>query len=167
MRNVTLLLLLSLSACIQPPATDGDLAITHVTILPMDTERTLSDQTVVIREGRVVLLGPSASVHLAEGVETVDGRGRFLLPSFADTHIHLCDSGDLVTYLAYGVGAVRNMEGTPFHLHLRDSIRSGLITGPALFTTGPYTNADGYRHSRGARAGRIGGPHADHRPRTA
>ena len=85
MKRIPFLLFVPLVACtLGPPPTEGDLAITNVTVLPMDTERTLSDQTVVIRDGRVVHLGPSASVRVAEGVETIDGQGRFLLPSFVD-----------------------------------------------------------------------------------
>ena len=68
MEKTAFLLFMPMVACTLGPATEGDLAITNVTVLPMDTERTLSDQTVVIRAGRVVHLVPSASVRVAEEV---------------------------------------------------------------------------------------------------
>ena len=112
----------------------GDLAISHVTVVTMQGALVLRDQTVVIANGRIVAMRSADSLRVAEGVRTVDGRGRFLLPAFADTHTHICDTGDFDTFLAYGVGAVRNMEGTPFHLLIRDANRHGTLDGPWVGT---------------------------------
>ena len=131
----------TLIGCAPAPSVSGDLAIVHARLLPMDTERVLLDHTVVIEDGRIVAIGPSAGIPLSEGTLVIDAAGGTLMPSFVDSHVHLCDSGDLTTFLAYGVGAVRNMEGTPFLLHLRDAVAAGAVLGPMIRTTGPYTNA--------------------------
>jgi imidazolonepropionase-like amidohydrolase len=132
----------TLSACTQAPdVVSGNLAITHARLLPMTDDRAWLDHTVVISGRRIVAIGPSSELLLDEAVPVIDAQGRTLMPSFVDTHVHLCDSNDLSTFLAYGVGAVRNMEGTPSLLHLRDAVAVGEIAGPLIRTTGPYTNA--------------------------
>ena len=68
-----------------PPRQDGPLAITHVTVLPMDEERLLPDQTVVLKNGHIEALGP-ASILATDGMQHVDGTGKYLLPGLADMH---------------------------------------------------------------------------------
>lgn len=116
-------------------------AISHVNVIAMEGDSVRRDYSVVIEDGRIREMGPAASVSVPRGFREVPGEGRYLLPSLVDAHVHVCDAGDLTTYLAYGVGAIRNMRGTPFHLHLRSAVAAGLLTGPRIFTAGPYTNA--------------------------
>ena len=53
---------------------------------------------VVIRDGRIVSIGPSASTDAlvnraaGGGARVIDGRGAYLLPGFIQTHIHLCQT---------------------------------------------------------------------------
>jgi cytosine/adenosine deaminase-related metal-dependent hydrolase len=73
---------------------DRPLAITHVNVVPMDTERVLPDRTVVIAGGQIERLAPSADIgELAAGTFEIDGRGKFLLPGLADMHVHFSDPG--------------------------------------------------------------------------
>lgn len=139
-----------LTACIN---NDPDrFVISHVNVIAMDDDQLRRDYSVVIQDGRIRELGPAASVSVPRGFGEVPGEGRYLLPSLVDTHAHVCDAGDLTTYLAYGVGAIRNMRGTPFHLHLRSAVAASLLTGPRFFTAGPYISAP-----------RISDPHAARR----
>jgi Amidohydrolase family len=146
MRTGTLLLAVMLAGALAscapgPTLIRGDLAIVHARLLPMDSVRVLTDHTVVIAGGRIIAVGPSTELRIDPATPTVDAAGGTLMPAFVDSHTHLCDSGDLTTFLTYGVGAVRNMEGTPVLLHLRDAAAAGEIPGPLIRTTGPYTNA--------------------------
>ena len=138
-----LLALLSLT-----PAAAQTTAITHVTVLPMDARRTLSDQTVVIDGGRIAALGPAASTPVPRGATVVDGRGKYLIPGLFDTHIHLRPQSaatDLLLYVANGVTTVQSMHGSPWHLELRGRVAAGAVTGPRILTTGPTTAAAGVR----------------------
>lgn len=76
--------LLALAAPAAPvaPAAPADsvVAIVNVTVVPMDRERTLARQTVVVRDGRIAAVGPHDRVAVPAGAVRVDGRGKFLLP---------------------------------------------------------------------------------------
>jgi hypothetical protein len=106
----------------------------------MDRERVLADHTVLIRDGRIDTVAPSDDVSIPRGATVIDGRGKFLLPSLVDTHVHVDDPGDLTVFLAHGIGAVRNLEGLPYHVFLRDQVDAGTLRGPRFFTCGPYSN---------------------------
>ena len=55
--------------------------------------------------------------------------------------MHFEDPGELDVFLAYGVGAIRNLEGATYHLHLQRLLEDRTRRGPMLFTSGPYANA--------------------------
>lgn len=119
------------------PAAQRTLAFEHVNVVPMDRERVLPDQTVVVVEGRIAAVGPSSKVAVPAGAERIDGRGRFLMPGLADMHVHIWDQRTLMLFLANGVTTVRNMWGAPRHLMWRREIEAGARLGPTIYTTGP------------------------------
>ena len=140
-----IVVIVGLLSCGAPPGSDEDgrgvLAIANVSVIPMDRERVLQDQTVLIRGGRIETVDAAESVSIPRGATVIGGRGKFLLPSLVDTHVHVDDPGDLAVFLAHGIGAVRNLQGQPYHLFFRDEIEAGTLRGPRFFTCGPYTNA--------------------------
>src|SRR5579884_3968780 len=77
------------------------LVVTHVTIIPMDADHLLVDQTLVIEDGRIVAMGPSASFDLPPGSAVVEGTGKYLMPGLADMHVHFSSPGDVVLFLAH------------------------------------------------------------------
>src|SRR5262249_2820914 len=99
-----------------PPA-PPPIAFVHVNVVPMDSERVLADQSLVVTDGRVASLGPSGDVKLPAGVQTIDGHNLWLMPGLVDSHIHILDPEEFALYLANGVTTVRNMSGEPFHLY--------------------------------------------------
>jgi imidazolonepropionase-like amidohydrolase len=123
-----------------PPA----VAITNVSVIPMDRERVIADQTVVIERGRIARLGPSASVRPPAGATIVDGRGKFLIPGLAEMHAHVpggqapAEVVDRVLSLfaLNGVTTIRGMLGDPKHLELRAQLDRGERFGPRLVTSG-------------------------------
>ncbi len=140
----SLLLLLS---CAFPSAAAGQLhaprvfAITGVTVIPMDSERVIANQTVVITDGKITAMGSTGRIRPRKNAEVIDGGGKFLIPGLFDMHIHIEPGREtsLVLYLASGVTTVRNMHGSPWHMKLRERIGKGEVIGPRLFTTGPTT----------------------------
>lgn len=95
------------------------------------------DQTVVVRGGRIAWVGAAERARLEPPVVRIDGRGRYLLPGFADMHVHLGREGDLLTYLANGITTVRNLWGAERHLAWRERIARGRLLGPRIVTSGP------------------------------
>lgn len=117
-------------------------AFVGVNVLAMTAARIDPDQTVIVRDGRVVVLGPSRRVRVPRGVTVIDGRGKYLMPGLADMHIHL-PPGDheremlLKLYIATGITTVLNLNGSPGHLALRGRIAREEIVGPTMYTAGP------------------------------
>lgn len=87
-------------------------AFVDVNVVPMDSERELLHQTVLVRDGRIEAFGPVANVVVPADALRIDGGGtRYLLPGLADMHTHLTSSEDAALYLAGGVTTVLQMGG--------------------------------------------------------
>ena len=54
-------------------------AFVHVNVIPMDVERVLLDQTVIVRDGVIETIGSSADGEVPPGALVIDGTGKFLL----------------------------------------------------------------------------------------
>jgi imidazolonepropionase-like amidohydrolase len=94
------------------------IAFLNVNVVPMDTERVLVNQTVVVEDGRITALGPVSQVTVPAGAVRVDGRGQYLIPGLADMHAHVPvapgpfpsdTERHLFSYLAHGVTTVRQI----------------------------------------------------------
>lgn len=119
--------------------------IENVTVIPMDAEHVLSNQTVVIRQGRIFEIGLADSTPVPEDAQRIDGRGKYLIPRLADMHFHLqgpeADPEEinacLLFFIANGVTTVRSTLGKPNHLEIRDKIKAGQLFGPNLYLASP------------------------------
>src|SRR5215469_16747118 len=119
---------------------ERSLAILHVAVIPMDRERVVMDQTVLVRNSEIAAVGPADSVAIPTGAERVDGRGRYLIPGLVDMHTHFIDDTTdppslgakmnrslAALYVSAGVTSAMSLCGIPSQLALRDSIRRGQI----------------------------------------
>ena len=131
-------LALSLAAVQSPPVA---VAFTNVNVVPMDSERVLRNQTVLVEQGRIRRLGSAADVRVPADVTTVDGSGKYLMPGLAEMHGHM-PGGDveemvMFLYVANGVTTVRGMLGQDGHMELRRKANAGEIVAPTLYMAGP------------------------------
>jgi len=130
----------------------GATAIVHVNVIPMDRERVLPDQTVIVREGRISGIGAASRTKVPPGSTMIDGTGKYLIPALADMHVHMkgeawnlmfppdkqysADELDfsrfLFPYIANGVTTIQVMSALPEHIPLRDQINRGEVLGPRL-----------------------------------
>jgi imidazolonepropionase-like amidohydrolase len=143
----SLVLTAALAGAIDPPPTPPDrvTAFVDVTVIPMDRERRVPNQTVVVRGDRIVEIGPSARVKVPDGGVRVDGRGKFLLPGLAEMHAHIpggqaADSvveRTLFLYVSGGITTIRGMLGHPRHLELRARAARAELVSPTIYTSGP------------------------------
>ncbi len=156
--------------------TDGLFAITGAAVLPMTSETVVENAVVVVRDGRIEAVGPSAKVKVPSGARRIDGRGKYLIPGLADMHTHLYSDDpatpdslaprELDVMIANGVTAARLMIGTPEHLRLprgrgRPAPRTAAVGGEPAFrgqavrqrSRGDHTRQ---RPRRGAGGGRRG-----------
>ena len=73
----------------RPDAQSVTTAFVGVTVIPMDTEAVLADQTVLVRDGRISSIAPAAKAQIPAGAIRVDGKGKFLMPGLAEMHAHI------------------------------------------------------------------------------
>lgn len=129
-------------------------AFVGVSVIPMTTETVLTNQTVVVRDGKIIAFGAAASVQVPSGATRVDGSGKYLMPAIAEMHAHV-PSGPaagpfptalaertLLLYAARGIGTIRGMLGHPEHLKYRDRAAKGELVSPRIYTSGPSFNGN-------------------------
>ncbi len=135
-----------LAAPVYAGPVDG-VAIVGGTVLPMTGDEVLPDHTVLIADGVVVAVGPTAKTTLPVDFERVDARGKYVLPGFIDMHVHLSGRADLLANLRYGVTTALQMSGQRGRIAdfpaLREEIERGETLGPRLFLTGPMFDRSG------------------------
>jgi len=127
---------------------------------------TLENQAIVIADGKIRSIGPSASVQIPAGAQTIDLAGRTVLPGLVGMHDHIFypspygETGRVTgvptsynamdvsfprLYLGAGVTSIRTT-GTlePYtDLQLKRLIDSGHVPGPDMYVTGPYLEGAG------------------------
>jgi cytosine/adenosine deaminase-related metal-dependent hydrolase len=126
---------LAASAFAAQPA--ASMAFRHVNVIPMDRDRVLTDQTVVITGDRITALGREGQVKIPKGARQIEATGLYLIPGLTDAHVHLLSPIEFALYLANGVTTVFNLDGRNAHLLWRKQVASGEMLGPTIFTTGP------------------------------
>jgi imidazolonepropionase-like amidohydrolase len=140
-----LLITLGTAPAAQAP---GAIAFVNVAVIPMDRERTLADQTVIVRDGRIDGIGPAASVRVPAEARRIDARGGFLMPALAEMHAHIppgnateAEIARVLTLFALnGIGTIRGMLGSPRHLPWRERANRGEVLSPWIYTSGPSFN---------------------------
>src|SRR5690606_23271876 len=121
-----------------------------VNVIPMDSERVVTNQSVVVEDGRITAIGPAASTPVPAGATRVDGSGKYLMPGLAEMHAHVppqTTNAQLLAdimflYVANGVTTIRGMLGAPYQLELREQLRSGELLGPRFYVGAPSLNGN-------------------------
>jgi imidazolonepropionase-like amidohydrolase len=147
-KTVFLLMLLTAFLSFGQAATpDSDTtAFVGVNVIPMDKERVLRNQTVIVRGGVIAEIGDARKLKVPKGAERIDGAGKFLIPGLTDMHVHLFTDDEfpdalaedeLKIMVANGVTTIRLMTGTPEQLVLREKSKRGEILAPTIYATSP------------------------------
>ena len=112
------------------------IVITNVNIFDQGIDGFHDGQTVVMEQGRISAVGPSADVTSPSGAFLIDGTDRFLIPGLWDMHVHLARP-DLIKHLAAGVTMVRDMGNAPDELdRMHKEVASGALVGPGILRAG-------------------------------
>src|SRR5881396_1015789 len=131
------------------------LALTHVLVLDGTGGAPKTDQTVVIRAGRIAAVGSAASVQVPAGARVMDMTGSTVIPGIIGMHDHLfytAAGGRAVQmgytgshlYLGSGVTTIRTTGSrAPYaEINLKDAIDHGLSPGPRIHLTAPYITGE-------------------------
>lgn len=134
-------------------------ALTHVAVVPMNSERVLEDHTVLVIGDSIAVVAPSGQARVPRSATVIDGSGKFLAPGLVDSHTHvetvafanalqlpLSDpipfERVLLPYLAHGVTSIRVLAGAPDLLAARDRVGSGALLGPTLMVASPMLDGN-------------------------
>lgn len=136
MRRLLLGLLISASLCpvAASAAEAATTAFVHVNVVPMDRERVLHDQTVIVEGDKIAAIGPHLAVPA--NARTIDGHNTaYLSPGLADMHTHSETRNDLGVYVAQGVTTVLQMGGarSGFLDSTVPAANTGAIPGPHVY----------------------------------
>ena len=132
----------------RPVAQPATTAFVGVSVLTMDSDAVLADHTVVVSDGKIAFVAPSAKAQVPAGAARVEGKGKFLMPGLAEMHAHIPSGAatdqaverTLFLYAANGITTIRGMLGDPRHLVYRDRAAKGEIVSPRIYTSGPSFN---------------------------
>jgi imidazolonepropionase-like amidohydrolase len=116
----------------------------------MDTDAVLSDQTVVVADGKIASISSSGTAKVPAGAVKIDGKGKYLMPGLGELHAHIPGGSapdadverTLFLYVANGVTTIRGMLGHPRHLVYRERVAKGDVLGPRIYTSGPSFNGN-------------------------
>jgi tetratricopeptide (TPR) repeat protein len=141
MKNLALFLFLVLFVQVAPAVEShsSGIAIVGVNVVPMDTQRVLENQTVIVADDRIVGIGGSDRMVVPDGATRIDGKGRYLMPGLADLHVHVRRSDEYVNHLAHGVTTIMHLGGSESRgrklLEDRRRIAAGDLIGPNIYAT--------------------------------
>jgi imidazolonepropionase-like amidohydrolase len=126
------------------------IAFIGVNVVPMDRERVSERQTVLVRDGKILEIGPATRLRVPPGSVVINAFGKYLMPGLAEMHSHIpgADAPEqavrdlLFLYVANGITTIRGMLGAPNQLILRQQTARGQITGPTIFVGAPSLNGE-------------------------
>ncbi len=121
----------------------------NVNLLSMEEERVQNNQTVIVKDGIIDWVGPTAEAELPRGADIITG-DYYLMPGLAEMHAHIPSQRQgeeyvnqvLMMYVSQGITTIRGMLGEPSHLELRELAAKGEIISPRIFTSGPSFNGN-------------------------
>lgn len=151
-KSLVLVLAFLSAALFTAHATPKTVAFVDAAVVPMDRDRVVPGQTVVVTDGKIVAIGPVAAVRVPPEALRIDATGRYLMPALADMHVHLLGESwnamfapneqrarkdipferFMFPYVANGVTTVQVLMATPEDLAVREQVRQGQIVGPRM-----------------------------------
>src|SRR6185503_1188881 len=82
-----------LAACLIVPSAARSqataLAIVGATVIDGNGGPPLTDAVIIVSGQRISAIGPSATLRIPDGATVIDAKGRYVLPGFIDTNVHL------------------------------------------------------------------------------
>jgi imidazolonepropionase-like amidohydrolase len=139
-------------------------AILGATLIDGNGGLPLSDSALLVEGQTILSAGPRASANVPDGATVIDASGKFLLPGFIDTNVHLAPfyyPDELIAYrdrytdiavesaqlmLRAGVTTVRDTYGPlPALVRARDAFARGEAVGPRVHVAGNIVGWGGPR----------------------
>ena len=146
MLGVAVVAAIGLQAASTPVKSDR-FAISHVTVIDVESGARVADQTVVVAGNKISRVGPASQVAVPAGARNVDGRGKFLIPGLWDMHVHSFEHLGIdysrgmepyKLYIANGVTGVRDVGSSFIQLTIgKRRMESEHLVVPRIVASGP------------------------------
>ena len=91
----------------------GTMVFQHVTVIDVLNGSPLTDRSVAVAGGKIIAVGPAASVETPAGAKVVDSTGKYLIPGLWDMHVHFVFRNYGPLFVADGVTGVARDVGQP------------------------------------------------------
>lgn len=141
-----LFVLMSFFSCKEDHAIAYDVILKNGNVIDLETG-IVSVKDIFIKDGIIEkLVIPNDAEHIA-ATKVIDVTDQYILPGFWDNHVHFRGGDSLLKanrnflklYITNGITTVRDAGGdlTAAVMAWRDSIASGDLIGPTIFTSGP------------------------------
>lgn len=113
------------------------IAIVGGTLVDGTGSPAIPDSVVLVENGRITAAGPGSQVKIPAGFQSIDARGKTVLPGLWDMHAHFEQVEWGPIYLAAGATTVRDV-GNEFEFitAVRDAVANGRGLGPRLLLAG-------------------------------
>jgi hypothetical protein len=122
----------------------GTVVLRGARVITMKGDEVVENGDVVVKDNRIVSVGPSGSAPA--GARVIDVSGKTIIPGFVDVHahpwptwgIHEAQVWKYLANLAWGVTTTRDPQtSTTDVLTYSDLVETGEILGPRIYHTGP------------------------------
>lgn len=124
----------------------GAIALASARLITMRGDEVIEDGTIVVREDRIVAIGPRDRVSIPADAKVYEVAGKTIIPGLIDVHWHgamgsdeLLPEQNWVHYasLAFGVTTIHDPSNDTSEIFAAGEMaRAGLITAPRIFSTG-------------------------------
>ncbi|MBX9929087.1 MAG: amidohydrolase family protein, partial [Gemmatimonadaceae bacterium] len=118
----------------------GTVAITNGTLFDSERGTARPRMSVVVRDGRIIAVGPADSVRAPTGATIIDATGKTIIPGMWDMHTHLGLGSEVdgaLRQLAAGITTVRDMAADiDVALSRRARADAGTIASPRVVLAG-------------------------------
>lgn len=119
--------------------TEADYIFNNVNIITMLDDMVLKKKTIVIKDGKIIEISDKTKYKSSN---TIDAKGKYLLPSMADAHVHLPESDEelekvMKLNLINGVTKLRSMRGEWKDVERRKKFSSQSSYYPQLYLSPP------------------------------
>jgi len=158
---------LPLVVAAQQPQPSPTIAIRAGKLIDVDHSRILTNQLILIRDGKITAIGPD--LQIPTGAQTIDLSHATVFPGLIDCHTHLADGSqqgniDPIYQLKHTAAEIA-LESVPnarmtidsgfttvrdvgvyralSDIAMRDAIAKGYIVGPRMFVAGAYVTISG------------------------
>jgi hypothetical protein len=124
----------------------GTPVLSGARIITMKGDEVITSGDIVVKDNRIVALGPKGSVAIPAGARVIDVTGKTILPGYVDIHahtwvawgVHRGQVSQFLAQLAFGVTTQRDPQTSSEDiLTYTDLMEQGDLIGPRLYSTGP------------------------------